>query len=227
MIRQDYILRMIAQFGQLWARLVEQLRAGLFHDAQATLDLAYEQMLGLPAEHARTLTAQDLLARMQFAAPPDEGRQRCLMLSALLAAEADIAGAQHLPDMAAQANQKALEILLVVLLRQPGLALPAYAPTVAQLTAALADYRLPPSTNRLLLEHYEQGGAFAKAEDCLFELRAQAGASAPLAALGEAFYQRLRGYTDEQLHAGNFSRHEIEAGLAAWHSRSPASDRPA
>ncbi|MFL5800480.1 MAG: DUF6483 family protein [Roseiflexaceae bacterium] len=35
-------------------------------------------------------------------------------------------------------------------------------------------------------------------------------------ALGEAFYRRLRSYTDAQLEAGDFSRREIKAGLAEW-----------
>jgi uncharacterized protein DUF6483 len=216
MIRQDYLLRIIEQFGRVWARLVGQLRAGLFPSARATLDQAYQQMLGFTPEAIRVLSAQELLARMQFEVPSDVGRERCFILSALLSAEGDLAGQQHDPDLGAQYYQKALDILLSMLIQYPTQTLPEYAPTVDQLLAALADYQLPVSSNRLLFSYYEQSGAFAKAEDRLFELRDQSAHAETVAALGEAFYRRLQSYTDAQLQAGDFSRREIKAGLAEW-----------
>jgi hypothetical protein len=216
MIRRDYLLRIIEQFGQMWARLVGQLHAGLFPSARATLDQAYQEILGLTPETVRMLPAQELLARMQFGVTPDLGRERCLVLSALLNAEGELAGGQQDADLAAQYYQKALELLLAMLIQHPTLAPPEYAPTVEQLVAALADYQLPPNSNRLLLQYYEQSEAFASAEDCLFELRDQTPHDTTVAALGEEFYRRLRSYTDAQLQAGDFSRREIESGLTAW-----------
>jgi Family of unknown function (DUF6483) len=219
MIRQDYLLRLIEQFGRVWARLVGQLRTGLFPSARATLDQAYQQMLGLTPESVRALPASDLLARMQFAVPPDVGQERCCILSALLKAEGDLANEQQDPDLGAQYYQKALEILVTRLIQYPTQTLPEYAPTVEQLVTVLADYQLPSNSNRLLLSYYEQSGAFARAEDRLFELRDQAPHDRTVAALGEAFYRRLRSYTDAQLQAGDFSRSEIDTGLKAWRRR--------
>jgi hypothetical protein len=216
MIRQDYLLRLIEQFGRVWARLVGQLRAGLLPSARAALDEAYQQMLGLTPESVRALSASELVARMQFAGPSDVGQERCLILSALLKAEGDLANEQHDPDLGAQYYQKSLDILLAMLIQHPAQTLPEYAPTVEQLVAALADYQLPSTSNRLLFSYYEQSGAYAKAEDRLFELRDQAPSDRKVAALGEGFYRRLRSYTDAQLQAGDFSRREIEAGLKAW-----------
>lgn len=215
MIRQDYLLRLIEQFGQLWAQLVGQLRARAFPTAHSTLDLAYTQVLGISAEAAARLTSSELLARMQFGVPADAGRERCFMLSALLHAEAELAGS-HDADLAAQFHQKALDIVLTMQLQLPEPAPPTYAPSAAQLVAALADYQVPEHTVRLLIRYYEQLGAFALAEDRLFELRTQAPADSGVQAFGEAFYRRLRACTDAQLHAGNFSRAEVEAGLRAW-----------
>jgi Family of unknown function (DUF6483) len=216
MIRQDYLLRIIEQFGQVWARLIGQIRAGLFPSARATLDQAYQQMLGLTPEAVRALSVSELLARMQFEAPPDVGRERCLILSALLSVEGGLADEQRDPDLGAQYYQKSLDILLATLIQYPAQTPPEYAPTVERLVAALADYQLPSSSNRLLFSYYEQSGAFAKAEDRIFELRDQAPQDRTVAALGEAFYRRLRSYTDAQLQAGDFSRQEIKAGLAEW-----------
>jgi hypothetical protein len=216
MIRQDFLLRLIEQFGLVWARLVGQIRAGLFPSARASLDQAYQQLLGLAPEAIRVLSASELSARMQFEVPADVGQERCFMLSALLRAEGDLAGEQHDPDLGAQYYQKALDILVAVQLQYPSRALPEYAPTVEQLLVPLADYQLPLNSNRLLFRYYEQSGAFAKAEDRLFELRDQAPSDQTLAGLGEAFYRRLHSYTDAQLQAGDFSRREIKAGLTAW-----------
>jgi hypothetical protein len=226
-IRKDYLLRLIEQFGRLWARLIGQLRAQMFPAARTTLDQAYQQMLGLTSDTVRILSAEELLARMQFGLAPDIGQQRCLVLSALLAAEGDLAVGEQDADLGAQYYEKALEIVLAMSLQHPDLPLPEYAPTVEQLVAALTDYQLPPNAYRLLLQYYERRGAFAKAEDCLFELHAQASQTQAVAALGEAFYQRLRGYTDAQLGAGDFSRPEVAAGLAAWRRATEGSDQQA
>jgi hypothetical protein len=134
MIRQDFLLRLIDQFGQLWSRLVGQLRAGLFPSARASLDQAYQQVLGLQPDSIRVLSAPELVARMQFAMPPDAGQARCFILSALLQAEGDLAGQQHDADLGAQYYQKALEMTLGVLLQAPALTLPEYAPPSSSLS---------------------------------------------------------------------------------------------
>lgn len=213
MIRQDYLLRMIAQFGLLWSSLIAALRARAFPSARRTLDQAYEQVLGINAEVATRLTGHELLARMQFGVGAEAGRERSLMLSALLCAEAELASDA---DMGAQFYQKSLDLLLATHLQQPELALPDYAPSVAQLATALADYQVPQHTGQLLARYYEQAGAFAQAEDQLYELRAQAPDSPAVRELGEAFYLRMRALGDAELQAGNFSRAEADDGLARW-----------
>jgi hypothetical protein len=216
MFRQDLVLRLIEQFGLLWARLVRQLRAGLFPSARASLDQAYQEILGLPPDAIRVLSAPELLARMQFETPPDLGRERGFVLSALLKAEGDLAAEQQDQDLAAQHYQKSLDLLLALLLQNPSQALPEYAPTVDLLLTALADYQLPPSSNRLLFHYYEQSGAFAKAENHLFELGDQLPQDQAVAELGEAFYRRLQSHSEAQLEAGDFSRREVKKGLKEW-----------
>ncbi len=216
MFRQDLVLRLIEQFGLLWSRLVKQLRAGLFPSARATLDQAYQEILGLPPEAVRTLSASELLARMQFETPPDLGRERCAILSALLRAEGDLAAEQQDPDLGAQHYQKSLDLLLACCSRTPARRCPSTRqPSISCLTA-LADYQLPPSSHRLLFHHYEQCGAFAKAENHLFELGDQLPQDQTVGALGEAFYRRLQSHSEAQLHAGDFSRREVKKGLTEW-----------
>jgi hypothetical protein len=212
MIRKDYILRLIEQFGALWARVVTQLRAGLLHDTRATLDDAYARLFGLNAEIVRMRSSGELLARLQFGEPPEVGRERCFVLSALLGAEADLAAAQNNPDLAATYRTRALDIVLAMRLGSPEQPLPDYAPTVDMLVEALRDYQLPFDTGRLLFQLYEQQGAFALAENILFELLDLDHDPEAVARIGESFYDRLQQHNDAELQAGDFSRAEIDSG---------------
>jgi hypothetical protein len=213
-IRKDYILRMIEQFGAIWARLLTQVRAGLFGDARATLDNAYQQLLGLNFDTVRARSSGELLARLQFGVSPADGHERCCVLAALLVAEGELAANGHDPDLAATYEGKALDIVLALRLHQPDLPLPDYAPTVERLVELLHEYQLPSDTSRQLLQFFTDTGAFAKAEDVLFDLLAHDLEPKQVVTLGEAFYDRLEQQDDAVLDAGNFSRDEIGAGRA-------------
>ena len=214
MIRQDYIIRLIEQFGQAWALVVGQIHAKLFPSARATLDQSYQLLLGLTSDDARSFSSGDLLARMYVGTSAEHGRARSIILGSLLSAEGDLATEQDDPDLGAWYYQKALDILLATIRRFPDQPLPDYVPSIEHITEALADYHVPISTNRLLLEYYEAQGAFSSAEDCLFDMLTHTADVQPVLEIGERFFQRLQLRSDEDLVAGNFSRQEITAGLA-------------
>jgi hypothetical protein len=64
------------------------------------------------------------------------------------------------------------------------------------------------------MQHFEQLGEFAKAEDVLFATLDAQPAQPGLREFGMAFYQRLMSKSDAALSAGNLPRPELEAGLA-------------
>jgi tetratricopeptide (TPR) repeat protein len=205
MPREDYIRRLVVEMGRVWARLVGLIKSRQLPAARAVLAQAYQQILGLHADADRTLTPRELVARLMLGEAPAEGFDKCVAMAALLKASGDIASAEGTLDAAAEDYRKALEVLLTVL---------AHAPTVAELTQCLAMYALPLETNLLLMRYYEQVGAFAKAEDTLFEMLDAVPGDPDLLAIGRAFYGRLRSEADERLAAGDLTRREIEAGLA-------------
>jgi hypothetical protein len=137
MIRRDYIIRMIEEFGILWARLIEQLRTGKLDTARISLDHAYMHTLGLTPSDVQTLSAGDLLARMQLGFPPDVGRERCLILASLLYTEGNHAAANGKPGAAAAAYRTALLIVRVTPSDDSAAAQP-YWPSQAELEAAIA-----------------------------------------------------------------------------------------
>jgi hypothetical protein len=75
----------------------------------------------------------------------------------------------------------------------------------------------------MLMRHYEQHGAFAKAEDALFDLLEAEPGNSDALEFGIAFYERLRGQSDMALAKGNLPRQELEAGLAELRQRQAGS----
>jgi tetratricopeptide (TPR) repeat protein len=214
MTYQDYILRHIQQAGRVWARIVRLIKDRQFETAHMVLDQAYRQLIGLSPEAVLERTPNDLIARLRFDESPAAGRDKCLALAMLLRASGDTAAAQGDSATAADAYHKTLLLLLDAVLRDPGLALPDYVPTVESLDAELSAHALPVTTQQELLLYYEQAGVYAKAEDILWAMLQAAPGDCELVGVGRALYARLQQLGDAALIAGNLPRAEVDGGLA-------------
>ena len=214
MPRDDYVRRLIAEMGRAWARIVALIRARRMPEARAAVEQALPQLLGLSVDAARTLAPHELVARLMIGEAPAEGRDKCVALAALLKALGEIATAEGDADAGAEDYRKALEVLLTVLAHSPGYTPPNYAPSVDELAETLAMYQLPLGTNQLLMGYYEQIGAYARAEDALFEMLDVSPGNVETLDIGRAFYTRLLQHSDERLAAGDLTRREVEAGLS-------------
>lgn len=210
---QDYILRQIQLAGQAWARIVRLIKNRQFETAHMVLDQAYRQLIGLSPEAVLERGPNDLIARLRFDEAPAAGRDKCLALATLLRASGDTAIAQADSATAADAYHKALLILLDTILRDPGLALPDYVPTIEALDAELSAHALPVTTQQELLLYYEQTGVYAKAEDILWAMLQAAPGDCAIVGVGRALYARLQQLGDAALLAGNLPRVEVDGGL--------------
>jgi hypothetical protein len=114
---------------------------------------------------------------------------------------------------------KALNLLLEVVLRDPETGLPDLVPSIQGLANQLEGSALPVRTNAALMQHFEQIGSFAKAEDQLFEIIGSEPNNPAVLDLGIGFYQRLLQESDPVLQGGDLPRTEVEAGLAELHER--------
>jgi hypothetical protein len=185
-----------------------------FETAHMVLDQAYRQLIGLSPEAVLERNPNDLIARLRFDEAPAAGRDKCLALATLLRASGDIAAAQGDSSTAADAYHKALLVLLDTVLRDPGLALPDYVPTIESLDAELSAHALPVTTRQELLLYYEQAGVYAKAEDILWAMLQAAPGDCAIVGAGRALYARLQHLGDAALIAGNLPRDEVDGGLA-------------
>lgn len=214
MAREDYLMRVIRQFVQALVH-VRALRAG--RQDYAALDVIRQtagQLLDLPETARTTLSLREVVAQLPANELSPASRDKRIALATLLAEAGSIYTAQNRLDDRYACYLQSLHLILGAVLQDPAQPLPEHAPAVETLAAALASYSLPFATNARLMQYYEQAGAYAKAEDVLYAMRAAEPGNLTTRALGRAFYHRLLRQPDEALRAGNLPRDEVEEGLA-------------
>jgi tetratricopeptide (TPR) repeat protein len=213
-IHQDYFMRQVAQFVQVLLHVLGLSKKKRYQAALEAIHEAFQEVLGLSYDSASAMSEEVLVEFLTLGEMATLGREKCVMAATLFKEAGVIYAAQRDLDESYECYLKALRLLLAVLLDGDGVGLPDYAPGVGELTAALREYILPVETKAMLFRYYEQTGAYAKAEDTLFEMIEMKTNNADMVEIGVAFYERLRQQEDEILTAGNLPRDEVEAGLA-------------
>jgi hypothetical protein len=214
MFRDDYIMRMIRQFGQIYASILGMRRRGQYPLALIAIDNAYRERLGLGSEAVSDLTDTQLLALVRFGQQADSWRETGAFVAGLLYSEAAILLAQDQPDDAPPRAMLALQLLLECQLAD-GLPLPDAAPPRDELLDMLREYDLPAKTRAALFTILAREGRYAQAEDVLGSLLDERPADAVLHGAGVSFYQGLLDRDDHDLEAGGLPRDEVLAALAA------------
>lgn len=161
-------------------------------------------MVGLDGELVHRVPSADLLLLLGGAHLEVE---KCLHCAELLAAEYDVR-ADH--GEVYSVAQKALDLYLAALSAEPSFA-PHYGERLGRLTLGL-DYRVPPATQRQLVDVYTHAGRFDEAENWLYRWAALEPGAARVRA--EAFYRELLTFGDDVLEGGGLPRDEVEEGLA-------------
>jgi tetratricopeptide (TPR) repeat protein len=214
MRREDYILRLIAEFVQALHRITGLSRAGQQQAALGAIDHALRQTLGDGLERTLAMTTPELVARLAFAESDEAGRDRCAYAVALLKEAGGAFSALGHADDADTCFARALALLLATLRRNEPEHMPPFTPTPGALVAALGLYRLPADLYAPLVAHYEQAGAFADAEDALFAWLETSPHDPAALDFGVALFRRLAEQNDAILLAGDLSRREVEETLA-------------
>jgi hypothetical protein len=214
MFRDDYIMRMIRQFGQIYAYILGMRRRGQHPLALIAIDNAYRERLGLGTEAVATLSDTQLLALVRFGETADTWRDVGAFVAALLYNEAAILEVQGQPDDAAPRATLALQLLLECELAGD-LPLPEYAPPRDELLTMLRDYELPAKTRVALFTIFAREGGYARAEDALGSLLDERPADEALLSAGLTFYEGLLDHDDAELEAGGLPRDEVLSALVA------------
>jgi len=211
MIRNDYIMKMIAQLVKALQQILKLKESGRHDDAMREIDQAMQRICGLNSLLVNTLTEESLAATLRGGATIDHGK--CIVLAGLLKEEGDIFKARGLDDESFARYHKALYLYLEAFTSEEELRLPDYSEKIAELVGELEDYVLPRATMARLVRYYEREGDFAAAEDAV-DLLLEEDDSAEARAIARELYERLLERSDAELDAGNLTRDEVREGLA-------------
>jgi Family of unknown function (DUF6483) len=214
MIRRDYIIRMIEEFIQVLARIQSLKKGQLWREADGLIDEEFNHLVGGGAQVVAQLNETELLAKLIQGEPTQVVHHKTLVLTTLLKEAGDLAVAQdHLVE-GRMCYLKGLSLLLHSIARGEQLNSPDFVPKVDVFVESLQNSPLPLALQVRLMQHYEQIGAFGKAEDVLFAMLETEPKEPRILDFGINFYQRLKNQSDTNLSAGNLPRAELETGMA-------------
>lgn len=214
---QDYIKRMIEQFGTFLLALKRLLAEGRQDEAREQLDLAYREALGLDPQFVRDAPDDYLILASGLSRVGD--LDKSVVLADLLSADGEWHELRGDYEVAQRCYFKATNILVEALLRQPFGTSQEYVERIDALADKLEQYDAPFETRERLFRYHERLNKFADAEDDLYNLLDAAPDDESLIERGIAFYKRLLQVKDHELLLGGLPRSEVEEGLAELESR--------
>jgi hypothetical protein len=214
MIRRDYLIRLIEQFGQELRRIESLKDEEKWEEAGGAVDAQVKRMTGKDAATVAKLPETELLALLMEGESTFGAREKAWILTLLLKESGDLAAGQDRLEEADGFYFKALHLLLKVLHGEDARDFPEFVPQVERLVETIGKDVLPVETEALLMEHYETTGQYDRAENALHAILQSDPANKDAREFGVDFYNRLKTQSDERLAAGNLPRAEVEAGLA-------------
>ncbi len=214
MLHHDYFMRQISQLVQVLRYVLGLTKKERYAEALDALDEALQEFVGLSLDSLLAMPAPALFNFLSLGGGVFEGQGKLLLAVALLNQAGDTFAAQGDYEQSDRAYRKALELLLAVITEVDENVLPEYIPRVAELLVKLESAPLPLETWIAIFHYHEARGAYAEAEDLLFELVEIAPDWERVVEVGLAFYDRLLAKSDAELIEGGLSRDEIAPGRA-------------
>jgi hypothetical protein len=212
MSQRDYILRIVEEFGRALAQVLYNRQIKDYAAAHKLIDEQCKQAFGMGIGFMRSVPEETLLS--MFTSFDTLDTEKCWLLAILFRAEGDIYQDQGNTSESYYSYIRALNLVLKVLLLDTTGSGKDVVPELDDLLSSLSDYELPISTKLLLFQYFDHAAKYARAEDLLFEMLEAGDQGGEILARGTAFYQRLKRKSDAELRASDFSREEVEEGLA-------------
>lgn len=213
MSQRDYILRIAEEFGRALAQVIYQNKQIRDYSAGRNfIDEQCKQALGVGLGFIHSMPEETLLSLLTSFGTLNT--EKCWLLATLLKAEGDIFEQQGDSNASYYSYLKSLNLVLEVLLLDPTISSTDFIPELEGLLYKLSEYELPAKTKLMLFQYFNQSGKYARAEDVLYEMLESEEPDAEILKCGFTFYQELKKKSDAALSIGNFSREEVEEGLA-------------
>ena len=223
MTQRDYILRMAEEMGRTIAQLVYQREIKDYSASHELIEEQLKQTLGMGSGFILSLSDETLLSMLTTL--DTLNIEKCWLIALLLKAEGDLYTDEQNESKSFYSYLKACNLFLEALYDQNQERDIDRIAEIEALLEILEDYELPLRTRQLLFWYFEFTQRYDKAEDTLFEILEKEPSEEidgiesreEMLVKGEAFYLRLLGKHASALESGNFSRAEINDGLARLH----------
>jgi hypothetical protein len=225
MFRNDYVMRLIEQFGSALGVLLGLKKQLKPQEAMELLGETYKRLFGLNPNLIRALSERDMTDLLNR--DGEATAEKMLILAGLMKEEADLCAMLERENEAYRLNLKALNLTLMAAGEQSATEWLDIRGQVGELLSRLGGYELPVGTKELLWTYYDTAGRFADAEDVLFELLDHYGddktevqdAYGRLLEQAEQFYERLLTLDAEALEAGRLPLEEVRDSLEEIRTR--------
>ncbi|TMV48128.1 hypothetical protein FE783_19445 [Paenibacillus mesophilus] len=230
MFRNDYVMRLIEQFGNALGVLLGLKKQMKPQEAMELVGETYKRLFGLNPNLIRALSERDLTDLLNR--DGEATAEKMLIVAGLIKEEADLCAILERPDEAYRLNLKALNLTLMAAGENDAAEWLDVHGQVEELLTRLSGYELPAETKQLLWTYYDSVGRFADAEDILFDLldrygadRADQAAYEQLLEQAEQFYERLLILDEDALEAGRLPLDEVQDSLEEVKARASELDR--
>jgi tetratricopeptide (TPR) repeat protein len=211
MFSEDYLMRMINLAVAALLRLIGLKKEGRYPEAQQAVDQALELLTGLQPDLVRRLDDASLYKTLSPQGSLDI--DRLALVADVFAQESEILAAQGRPAESLESSMRALAYYLEAGFAgeepPPG----PYDEKIEALLANIGTGSLPDGTLWTLFCHFEQAGAYARAEEFLMHLAARPTAGPALRPEVSAFYQRMLDVPPAELTAGGLSPSQVRERL--------------
>src|SRR5947209_202083 len=204
MVNKDYILRMAERFGRMLAILLQLRKYNKHEEALLSIDDFFLQTLGFTSGFINSASEEMLLAMISPLGVLNI--EKCLWIAFLLKEEGDIYTELNNPDESYYRYIKSLFFHLEALLQSHEVKGIDLATPIEDILQKLEEYELPVKLKRKLLRYYELIGAYARAQDTLYEIvDAEEPTDNEIYVQGTQFYHRLLQKSEADLRAGGLS----------------------
>ena len=213
MMNKDYILRMVERFGRALAIILQLRKSNKQEEALIYIDDLFLQTTGFTTSFVNSASDEMLL---QMISPLGIlNVQKCVWIALLLKEEGEIYVEMGNEDESYYRYLKSLHFFLEAA-KHDDEARDIDVPSAIEYDlSALEAFELPHKTKIKLFSYFDAASQYARARDMFYGVVSEEGGSTDPEFIeqGRAFFERLRGRSDEGLRAGGLSRVEVEEGL--------------
>ena len=209
MLQEDYLMRLIEQFVAILLETTGLMKADSIEDAAELGDRALMDGIGMTSKDILTMSVDEMETMMQLRAVGPALELRGLFAATVLFRQAVAYERAGDDDEAFARRIRALELTLRyegeadLANRMEGRA------TLRDIVRALRGHSLTPAAYGAILDRYADTGAFADAEDAVFDWLEVEDNAPWLIATARLFFERALEETNARLESGGLERDEI------------------